>query len=157
MPRHAVSFVLALILTGSSAALASERDHATASPSTPSATETAAASSDAPAPVPAWMLDRSEKRPVALSALYGTYGTLQVLDIVSTRKAIAAGGREANPVMGAGGTTRMLMVKSVGAGVSIYMAERIWKKNRVAAVVTMAVMNGITAAVVAHNSGIAKR
>jgi hypothetical protein len=115
----------------------------------------------APAPVlpavPASTLDRAEKRPVALSTLYGSYATLQVLDLVSTRKAIAAGAHEANPLMGNGSTARMMLVKGAGASVSMYLAERMWKKNRVGAIVTMAVMNGVTAAVVARNARLARR
>src|SRR4051794_30979170 len=97
--------ILALVLTliGSRPALASERDGTTPPPLTAGASS--AAPSDVPPPqLPVWALDRAERRPLALTALYGAYGTLQALDVMSSRKALAAGAREANPVMGRGGT-----------------------------------------------------
>jgi hypothetical protein len=39
---------------------------------------------------------------------------------------------------------------------SIYFTERAWKKNRKGAVVLMAVVNGVTAAVVANNLKVAR-
>jgi len=97
-------------------------------------------------------LAREPQRPRALTVLYGSYVTLQVMDIVSTRKAMGAGGYEANPLMGSGQTGRMIAMKAAGSALSIYLAERTWKKNRVGAIVTMAAMNGLTAAVLAHNT-----
>jgi hypothetical protein len=112
---------------------------------------------DAAAPLPAWVVTTQAKRPLALSALYGSYGALAVADFVSTRKAIAAGATEMNPVVGTGANARMVLVKTAGASMSIYFAERMWKKNKVGAIVTMAVVNGISAAVVARNARLANR
>ncbi len=97
-----------------------------------------------------------EKRPAVLPVLYGSYATLQVLDFLSTRKAIQSGGHETNPVMGSGHAGQMIAVKAIGGAASIYFAERMWKKNRVGAVVTMALLNGATAAIVAHNTQVAR-
>jgi hypothetical protein len=51
----------------------------------------------------------------------------------------------------------MLAVKAVSTAASIYFAERAWKKNRKGAIVLMAAINGVTAAVVAHNLRPARR
>ena len=99
-------------------------------------------------------LAREPQRPRALTILYGSYATLQVMDVVSTRRAIGSGAQESNPLMGAGGTAQVIAIKAAGSAASIYFAERMWKKNRVAAIVTMAAVNGISAAVVAHNARI---
>lgn len=157
MRRHVALLAFTLMLAGSTSALANDANGTTVPAPAPAVTADAAVATAEAAAVPAWIVDRTERRPTMLSALYGTYGTLQILDLVSTRKAIAVGGHEVNPVMGSGGTTRMLIVKSAGAAMSIYMAERMWKKNRVAAIVTMVAMNGVSAAVVAHNARIAGR
>ena len=155
MFRRAAALAILLTVTSALPALASGRDDnaaatTTANASAPSATEPAAA-------LPSWAIDRAAKRPIALSAMYGAYATLQVMDLVSTRKAIAAGAHETNPLMGSGGATRMLAVKAATGAMSIYLAEKMWKKNRVGAIVTMAAINGMTAAVVARNAHNARR
>jgi hypothetical protein len=102
---------------------------------------------------PSWLVDRGVSRPKALPTMYATLGLLQALDIYSTRNAIDAGGRELNPAMrkASGNSGAMLAVKALSTAGSIYFAERAWKKNRKGAVVLMAVINGVTAAVVANN------
>jgi hypothetical protein len=93
------------------------------------------------------------RRPTALPAMYVSFGALQVLDVYSTRRAIARGAVEANPVMKglAGNAAAMLAVKGAATAVSIYCAEKAWKRHRKAAIVLMLVLNGATAAVAAHN------
>src|SRR5690348_17829152 len=79
-------------------------------------------------------------RPAALLPLYGGYAMLQVLDIASTWRAIDRGAAEANGAMA--GVTRhpaaMLAVKAAATAGTILLAERIWPRNRVAAVLMMA-------------------
>jgi hypothetical protein len=103
--------------------------------------------------VPAWMQDGPAKRPAALMAMYASLGALQAMDVYSTRRALAAGGTELNPVMrtSAGHSGAMLAAKAVATAGSVFFTERAWKKNRKGAMVLMAVMNGVTAAVVANN------
>lgn len=103
--------------------------------------------------IEAWMLDRKIGRPATLHVLYGTLGALQALDVYSTRRAMNAGGTEINPVMKptAGNQAATIALKAVSTVGSVYFAERAWKKNRKGAVVLMAVVNGVTAAVVARN------
>ena len=50
------------------------------------------------------------------------------------------------------------MSTKAGAGAATYFAaEKLWKKNRVGAVMLMIAANGVSAAVVAHNVGNARR
>ena len=92
-------------------------------------------------------------RPGALTGMYLTYGTLQALDVYSTQRALRNGAVELNPVMRplTSSTAAMLAVKGLSTAVSIYCAEKAWKRNRKAAVVLMAAINGATAYVVSHN------
>lgn len=98
-----------------------------------------------------WAPLQTPKRPIALSALYGTYGVLQALDVVSTRRALASGARESNPLMNDGHLGTMIAVKAAAGASTIYFTEKLWKKNRVGAVIVMAALNGATAAIVARN------
>jgi hypothetical protein len=111
-------------------------------------------------PVPAtetalepWMVDRKIGRPGAVTAMYGTLVVLQALDIYSTGRALSGGGTEVNPLLkdAAGNRAAMIAAKAISTATSIYFAERAWKKNRKGAVVLMAVVNAVTAGVVAHN------
>ncbi len=167
------SFVAALILTSAvstPAAAHAEKTTETVALSAPRA-ETRTGSEDAPknpvAPLAAavaaapalepvlepWMLDRKVSRPGAVTAMYGTLAALQALDIYSTRRALNRGGSEINPLMekAAGQNASMIAAKAISTATSIYFAERAWKKNRKGTVVLMAVINGVTAAVVANN------
>ncbi len=86
----------------------------------------------------------------ALKALYGSYGALQTLDMVSTIKARQQGAREVNPMMtgnyGQAATTKALLAAATLVGV-----KAIAKKNRKAAFVTMIALNIATTAVVVSN------
>ena len=99
------------------------------------------------------MVDTREGRPAALPALYAVFGALQVADAYSTRRAVTAGAVEANPLMtrASKSSGAMYAVKAASAAASIYFAEKAWKKNRKGAVIMMAVINGVSAAVVARN------
>jgi hypothetical protein len=111
----------------------------------------------APAAVPAWTVDRPLQRPAALPALYASYVGLQAMDLYTTRKALAAGATESNPMMRSGNTGAAIAIKAATGAATIYFAERAWKKNRVGAIVLMAALNGVTAAVVARNAHNARR
>jgi hypothetical protein len=78
---------------------------------------------------------------------------LQIADVASTRRALEAGGREANPIVRglADNTAAMLAIKAAATAGTIYLVERLWRKNRTAAVLLMAALNGTYAAIVAHN------
>ena len=142
------------------ATLSSVPAHATASDRTPQAPVGILAAAIAEAPAIAmetaperWMLDRTVRRPASIPVLYGTLGALQALDIYSTRRALRTGGTEVNPLMkdASGSQAGMFAAKALSTAGAIYFTERAWKKNRKGAVVLMAVVNGVTAAVVARN------
>ena len=106
-----------------------------------------------------WMLDRPERRPAALPAMYATLGALNALDAYSTRRAVGMGAHEANPLMkkAARSSGTMLAVKALSTAGTIYFTERAWKKNRKGAVILMAIVNGTMAAISARNFRNAQR
>jgi hypothetical protein len=152
---RAAAFALVLAMTAP--AVAAAADHESAAPQMPLTAAIARAAADTAPALPAWAVDRPIARGATLPALYGTYAALQVLDIVSTKQAIAAGAREQNPLMRGGNTGAMLAVKAAAGVGTIYFAERAWKKNKTGAIVLMAVLNGATAAIAAHNLHNARR
>jgi hypothetical protein len=93
------------------------------------------------------------RRPALLPTLYVTLGVMQVWDLYSTSAAIKAGAHEANPAAApfAGNKGSLLGLKMATTASTIFFAERAWKKNRVAAVVMMTAINGVTAAVAMRN------
>ena len=99
------------------------------------------------------------KRPTLLPALYVTLGVIQAWDIASTSGALKRGAREANPAAAAfaGGKGSMVGLKMATTASTIFFAERAWKKNKVAAVVMMAAINGSMAAVSVRNMRNARR
>jgi hypothetical protein len=103
--------------------------------------------------IEAWMIDRPERRPAALPALYASLGALHALDAYSTRRAISAGAYEANPAMprAAGNAGATLAIKAASTAATIFFAERAWKKHRKGAVILMAAINAGMAAVSARN------
>ena len=94
------------------------------------------------------------RRPTPLIPLYASFATLQALDYTSTARALSSGsGSEANPVMRsiAGSRAAFIAVKAGAAAGVILAGEKMWKKNRAAAVIFVAAMNGAVAAIVARN------
>ena len=109
-----------------------------------------------PAAIDARDLERrlfGEKRSSVLLSLYGSLAALNAADVITTRKAIARGGHELNPIMqdAAGNAMVMSGVKLATTAATVLMIDRIDKKNRRAGVITALVANGLMAAVVAHN------
>jgi hypothetical protein len=100
----------------------------------------------------AWAKEAEHEGPssAALKALYGSYGALQTLDMVSTIQARQQGAREVNPMMtgsyGQASATKILLAAATFAAV-----KALEKKNRKAAFVTMVALNAATAAVVVNN------
>jgi hypothetical protein len=92
-------------------------------------------------------------RPGALVPLYVSFATLQVLDTHSTSRALNRGAVEANPMMKglAGNPTALLAVKAAGTAGVIFASEKMWKKNRTAAVFFMLAANSGMAWVVQNN------
>jgi hypothetical protein len=99
------------------------------------------------------------QRPGALVPLYISFGVLQGLDVHSTFRALENGAVEANPLMKgvADSAVGLAAVKAAaGAGV-IFASERMWKRNKVAAVLFMTATNSAMAWVVQHNHRVARR
>jgi hypothetical protein len=93
------------------------------------------------------------RRPAALIPLYVSFSTLQVLDTHSTSRALSAGAVEANPAMKpfTSNTTGMLAIKAAATTGLIYASEKMWKRNRTAAIVFMVAANSAMVWVVQHN------
>jgi hypothetical protein len=97
---------------------------------------------------------KDQDRPAALVPLYASFATLQALDYASTMRALAGGAAtEANPVMRSivGNRAAFIAVKAGATAGVILAGEKMWKRNRVAAVVFVAAVNGAVAAIVARN------
>jgi hypothetical protein len=101
----------------------------------------------------------SETRPVVLAPLYITFAGLQILDAHSTLLASNLGAREANPVVRSmlGSPPALIATKAGVTASAIFASERLWKRNKAAAILMMAGLNSVYAAVVAHNYAVAAR
>lgn len=97
-------------------------------------------------------------RPKALIPMYASLAALQALDIYSTSSSLAGDGVEVNPLMKpvAGRNVASMIVKAAATAGSIYFTERAWKQNRKGSVILMTAINVATAAVVAHNTRVAR-
>lgn len=105
-----------------------------------------------------WSMSQAPpKRPAMLPVLYGSYGLLAAMDIVSTKKAINNGAYEANPLAKGGNLGSTIAIKAGTGAATFLAAERLWKKSRVGAVVLMVAANSLSAAVVSHNMSNARR
>jgi hypothetical protein len=152
MYRRSAALTLAFLFVNSLNLWAADRETTAATTSTPIRGAVARAAKDAEPALNPWTLSQTPRRPVALGALYGSYAALQALDVISTRRAIAAGASEQNPLMKSGAMTSMIAVKAAAGVSTIYFTEKLWKKNRVGAILVMAALNGAQAAIVAHNT-----
>lgn len=101
----------------------------------------------------------TQERPGALTGLYVSFATLQALDAHSTLSAVGGGRSEANPIVAPFADRPGLMVgmKAAAAVTTIVLAEKLWRRNRVAAVILMVAANAGYAAVVASNYRQARR
>ena len=91
------------------------------------------------------------QRPAVLVPLYLSQVALQGADLYTTRRALNAGHIEANPVFKDASFGTMLGAKVAATAASIYIAEKLWKRNRYAAIGMMVVTNIGMSAVVANN------
>lgn len=107
----------------------------------------------APQRPPIFAAPEPPERPAALMPLYGSLVALQGLDIHSTRSALGSGGSEANPAMRpvVKNSAAFVAVKAGATVGVIWASEKLWRKNRKAAVIFASVVNGAMAAVVANN------
>ena len=94
------------------------------------------------------------KRPAALSTLYVSLATLNILDGYTTSRGLSRGAQEANPIMrGAAGNPAAFWTLKAAASIGpMLVAERLWHKNRAAAIVVMVLANSVAAAVAVNNA-----
>ena len=94
-----------------------------------------------------------------MNSLYVSTAVVQVLDLHSTLKAFGAGATEGNPLMA--GVTRnpatFAVTKAAVAAGTIFAAQKLAKKNKVAAVITLVAVNSAYAMIVSHNYALANR
>ena len=90
-------------------------------------------------------------RPALLIPMYVANATLHGLDTYSTSEALKAGHREANPFLRNANVATMIGVKAAATVTGVFVAEKLWRRNRAAAVGVMVGMNVGLAAVVANN------
>jgi hypothetical protein len=95
----------------------------------------------------------NRERPAPLVPLYVSFAALQALDVHSTLTALDAGGHEANPMIRStlGNPTGLFLLKAGTAAGVVLITERLWRRNRAAAVVTMIALNSAYATMAAHN------
>jgi hypothetical protein len=100
------------------------------------------------------VVETAEKRPAILPVLYASLAGLQAYDVYSTRAGVARGAAELNPIVSpvSGDTTGMIVMKAVSTATTIVMAERLWHRNKAAAILTMVAANSVMAIVAANNA-----
>jgi Domain of unknown function (DUF5658) len=103
--------------------------------------------------------EAAPQRPAALVPLYVSFAALQALDIHSTLRAPEFGGREANPIVGGmlGSPAAFVAAKAGMTAAVYYASERMWKRNKAAAIATMIGLNCAYATIVAHNYAVEAR
>jgi len=115
-----------------------------------SATSWAAAQSPRPLTAPP-QAESKPARPAMLLPLYLSHISLHAADLYTTRQALSAGHREGNQLFNDASFGKMLGAKAAVGAASILISEKLWKRNRVAAVGTMIAANVGLSIVVAHN------
>lgn len=101
-----------------------------------------------------------QKRPAAMVPLYGVFAAAQVLDYASTTRAVSNGtGSEGNPVMAplADNHAAFVAVKAASVAGVVWAGEKLWRKNRIGAIVFMVAMDSAVVTIAAHNYSVARR
>lgn len=143
-----------LLLTLSFGAARQSSAQTTPSPLEPRFTGVEAISMPAPSQaLPASNGVAVKRRPGALMPLYVSFASLQVLDAHATTVALDRGAVETNPVMRGftGNAAGMLAIKAGGTAGVVWASERMWRRNKAAAVVFLIAANSAMGWVVQHN------
>lgn len=98
-----------------------------------------------------------QKRPALLIPLYAANLTLHGLDLWTTKLALEAGHREGNPFFKDASLQTMTGAKIAASVATMLVVEKLWKRNRVAAVSVMVLTNVGLSAVAAHNYRLSQR
>jgi hypothetical protein len=146
--RHVVSIALFLVFT---AAVARAAENEAATPRV-FAENAASSAFDNVIQLPHIPITEARvRRPAMLPALYAGFVGLQILDARTTTGALNRGAYESNALLGQNNQARIWAVRAASTASTIYFVERMWKKNRVGAVLLMAGINGGYTAIAAHN------
>jgi uncharacterized protein DUF5658 len=97
------------------------------------------------------------QRPALLIPLYATNVALHGLDLWTTKRALDAGNREGNPLFKDASIGAMTGAKIAASAATILIAEKLWKRNRIAAVGLMLATNVGLSAVAANNYRVTQR
>jgi hypothetical protein len=105
------------------------------------------------------LASQASERPGSLLPLYVSYSALQALDAHSTFHGLSRGARESNPLMGgvSDSPAAFVAMKAGATAGTIYLTEKLWKRNRKAAIATMIGANIAYGFVVSHNYAVARR
>jgi hypothetical protein len=157
MGRTIAAAVLCTVLTSAATVQAADRDTGTAE--TTGAVTHVAALDTALAGDVDWSLAPvkfgADSRGALLPALYVSLAALNAYDAYSTTKGLSLGAGEGNAMMRsvAGRPALLWAVKGGVTAGSVFIAERLWKKNnKVGAVAVMLATNGMMATVAARNN-----
>jgi uncharacterized protein DUF5658 len=109
--------------------------------------------------LPAPAHTKASRATVPTVAMYAAYGMLQALDAHSTLQALDGRGAEGNPFVQpfASSPARLISFKVASTAGVLYLAERLRKKNKVAALALLIGANSMQTFVVVHNYRLAKR
>lgn len=109
---------------------------------------------DRPLPGVSYTFDLQQKdaMPASLTELYVKQAALQGLDAVTTLHALKQGHLEANPLLKSGNPTLIVGAKVAAMSLSVVLAQKLWKRNRKAAIISMVATNAALSAIVANNS-----
>jgi len=94
--------------------------------------------------------DFGMSRPPLLAPLYVSLVGLQGADAALTVKGLNLGLHERNPLMRNG--VAMTVTKVLGSATIVLMTEKMWRRNRLAAIATIVAANMVSGAVVWHNA-----
>lgn len=139
--------VSSLVIVGLARSAAAQETAAAAAMDATIAAAASTAAADATVTLP-----EISSRPAILMPLYKSFVSLQVADFATTRVALARGAREVNPFLSSTGAPGMAVAKLVGTSGTLWLTERLWRRNRRAAVVTMVVSNVVMGLVVVNNT-----
>ncbi len=105
-----------------------------------------------PAVAAAWAHEAEQRGPSAgaFKFVYGSYGALTTLDMISTITARRHGAREINPLLN-GSYGQAAAVKAAFAAGTMAGVMALEKKSRKGAFITMVAVNAVTVAVAAKN------
>ena len=92
-----------------------------------------------------------------LAQLYVSLASLQAYDGYSTLRGVNNGAQEANALVSAfaGKPAAFWAIKGGSSALSIYMAEKLWRRHRRAeAIATMVIANGVMGVIAVRNTAV---